>query len=486
MANPFNFGQPALFLDEPQGALSGFSDPRTIGLLSMATGLLQAGGPSRTPVSTGQALSQGLNAGIGGYSQARNQMAENAMNQARMAMLAQQARKAKMDADLTEQAMAGGALHNSGDPDQLEMLGTRLALGGHPGGATLIAQAEKIRALRQNQQAVDSMRSAPGTLGAGVTTTSPQGQALLGNLTGDVSFDQSILEAQNDALNSNPGLKSLPIAAAKPGLFGPLMASPFVRNSAQALQNQLDASKGIPAQTWLTQFNNLQQQDQTATSQAIAREENATVRREIAERADATRRELAGQSDETRRLIAQTSAGRRDETRQNLEEQRRFERERSLANDFNRLTADYRVILPAFQGTARYMASGKYNSAGDRDLAFAFAKTLDPRDRVGVNDIRDINKLGNVPERIQQAIVGLAEGKELPERVRREMFDVMRNRWAVANEQQQQIEDEYESRARQYMLAPDRVVQRFAVRGAKPNTPQPRGATGGWSAKEKR
>src|SRR6185503_12718865 len=97
----------------------------------------------------------------------------------------------------------------------------------------------------------------------------------------------------------------------------------------------LDVSKGIPAQTWLEQHGRLQQQGQTATNQALARAENAAVRRELASQADNTRRELAGQSDETRRMIAAMSSGNRDTNRQNLEDQRNFTRERSLANDYN-------------------------------------------------------------------------------------------------------------------------------------------------------
>jgi len=46
-----------------QGLLgSGFDDPRTQGLLGLGSALLQASGPSPVPISTGQALGQGINA----------------------------------------------------------------------------------------------------------------------------------------------------------------------------------------------------------------------------------------------------------------------------------------------------------------------------------------------------------------------------------------------------------------------------------------
>jgi hypothetical protein len=379
----------------------------------------------------------------------------------RRKLLAAQVNKAQLDANLQQQLMGGGALSNMNDPDKLEQLGTRLAAGGHAGGAALIAQAQRMREQIEERQTAESFRSRPGVLGAGVTTTSPQGQALLGNLTGDQSFDSAVLAAQNEALNSNTRLQPQPVQSPRPGLFAPLMTSPYVGQFAQDMQSQIDAAKGLKSSQILGQYNRLEQQDMNARNQATARGETADLRRE-----------LANQADNTRRMLAAQSAGSRTDRQQDLQDQREFTRERSLANDYNALSKDFRTVAPVFESTARYVASGKYNSSGDRDLAFAFARTLDPKDRVGVHDIKDINKLGNLPERIQQAIIGLAEGKELPDRVRLEMFQAMRNRFQSLNDLQQQIEDEYEGRARQYMLKPDRVVQRFATRkDAKPTKP---------------
>jgi len=62
------------FRERLQGLLgTGFDDPRTQGLLGLGSALLQASGPSTMPVSTGQALGQGL----GAYSQARNTQQNN-------------------------------------------------------------------------------------------------------------------------------------------------------------------------------------------------------------------------------------------------------------------------------------------------------------------------------------------------------------------------------------------------------------------------
>ena len=113
------------------GALSGdggfFSDPRNVGLLSMAAGLLQAGGPQRFPTSTGQALAQGLQAGLGGFTQTQHANLNNQMLQAHAALFQQQARKGALENELASQMLAGGGLGNFNDPDQMEKWAMRYA-----------------------------------------------------------------------------------------------------------------------------------------------------------------------------------------------------------------------------------------------------------------------------------------------------------------------------------------------------------------------
>lgn len=367
----------------------------------------------------------------------------------------ERSRKAKLDADLTEQVLrGGGALSGAMTPENLEMLGTRLAASGHPGGASLIGQAEKMRANIQNRYAIQGMRSAPGILGAGVTVDSPQGAALMSNLTGDPGFDRDLLQAQNEALNTNQGLRPQPIRAPKPGLFAPLINSPYVGEAAKAMQNQINtAPAAMPANNYYQHFDRLQSLHSTGANQASARQDNADLRRDLANQADETRRALAGMRD-----------GDRSDRRADLAAQRIFVQERQLSENYNALSKDFRKVVPQFQAAAKYVAEGKFDSSGDRALVFQYAKTLDPQDRVAVNDLRDINKLGNVPERIVQAVASLSEGKELPARVRQEMFATMRSRFENMNEQQISIEDEYSERAKRYMLNPSNVVLNYGVR----------------------
>jgi hypothetical protein len=67
-----------LFDGDPTGGLmAAFANPQTAGLLGMAGGLLQAAGPSRIPVSMGQALGaglQGMGQGVGNAFQTQQQL----------------------------------------------------------------------------------------------------------------------------------------------------------------------------------------------------------------------------------------------------------------------------------------------------------------------------------------------------------------------------------------------------------------------------
>ncbi len=77
---------------------SGFLDPATIGLLSASGGLLSAGGPSRTPTSFGQALGQGLNAGLSGYQQGQQGEMQNMLRAAQMKKMQEEEEERKRKA----------------------------------------------------------------------------------------------------------------------------------------------------------------------------------------------------------------------------------------------------------------------------------------------------------------------------------------------------------------------------------------------------
>jgi hypothetical protein len=87
------------------GFLEYLMNPATQGMLNLSAGLLQAGGPSRMPVSFGQALGQGLQQGTQGVQQAQQmQMQQQAFGMKQAEALRQQENEAARAAALARLA----------------------------------------------------------------------------------------------------------------------------------------------------------------------------------------------------------------------------------------------------------------------------------------------------------------------------------------------------------------------------------------------
>lgn len=142
--------------------------------------------------------------------------------------------------------------------------------------------------------------------------------------------------------------------------------------------------------------------------------------------------------------------------------------ELKLADDFSRDSKGFKEVKTQFSSTADYVAKGKFTSAGDRSLLFAYAKMNDPGDKVAVKDVQDIEKLGNVPERFIQAIKNVATGKMLPTDVRKDMYAEIKRKFGELNRAQRDVETDYTERAGRYKLDARNVVRKQSVDDDKP------------------
>jgi hypothetical protein len=91
------------------GLLDSFSDPGTVGLLSAASGLLSASGPSRMPVSFGQALGAGMASGLQGMQEAKQQQDKDQMQKLQMAMMMQKVNREQNLQDMIANRLGLGA-----------------------------------------------------------------------------------------------------------------------------------------------------------------------------------------------------------------------------------------------------------------------------------------------------------------------------------------------------------------------------------------
>jgi hypothetical protein len=121
-------------------------------MLQAAAALLQAGGPSRTPISLGQALGGALQAGSAGYQQAQQGAIQNLLTRQKLAEAKrmEDLRKALQESQMQPQAQPMGEVTTI-TPDQA------MAVGGLPAGPTvaranLIGQQVRAPAPQMSQQ----------------------------------------------------------------------------------------------------------------------------------------------------------------------------------------------------------------------------------------------------------------------------------------------------------------------------------------------
>lgn len=85
-------------------APKGLGDPRTMGLLSAAAGMLQAAGPSPRPISVGQGIGMGAMQGIGSYQDALKSQREQEYYKSLIAAQQAKIEKAKNEAEAEKKA----------------------------------------------------------------------------------------------------------------------------------------------------------------------------------------------------------------------------------------------------------------------------------------------------------------------------------------------------------------------------------------------
>ena len=110
---------------------STWDDPQTIGLLSAASALMQAGGPSRVPVGFGQALGGAIGSGLQGYQgqqQFNIEKKSKEMQQAMAELQLNEARKKLADQEAARQALMsfyqGNGMPQSAPQNSSPMAGT--------------------------------------------------------------------------------------------------------------------------------------------------------------------------------------------------------------------------------------------------------------------------------------------------------------------------------------------------------------------------
>ena len=128
------------------------------------------------------------------------------------------------------------------------------------------------------------------------------------------------------------------------------------------------------------------------------------------------------------------------------------------------------TMKPQFMSATQYMAEiakatkegGRKevkSSSADRALLFTFQKMIDPNDRVSEGDMRALVKLGGLDERFVQYMEAISRGAVLPDRVRNDIYKVMRRTFTTLNSQVKEVEERYKKRFISHKLSPDLLIR---------------------------
>lgn len=144
------------------GLLDSFSDPNTVGLLSAASGLLSASGPSRMPVSLGQALGTGMMTGLQGFQGAKQQADKDQMQKIQMAMMLQKVNREQKLQDMIANRLGFGAAPDAPAAGAPGIPGALPSPGGMPPSASDGSTAPGASALAPQSPAAGQPRPRAG------------------------------------------------------------------------------------------------------------------------------------------------------------------------------------------------------------------------------------------------------------------------------------------------------------------------------------
>lgn len=182
-------------------------------------------------------------------------------------------------------AMAGGG---AGTPDQLDAIAVRLAAGGHPGAATVSAQADKRRkAIAEAADAQAQMKvirspapapvqSAPDPEGLKMVSDTGAAPAMIPGTNFTNPTAEQVPPEQRAAFDKvlNDARAKNATARGEGGLFAPLMESeiPSIAAAAKTYQQQANAAPPSQAKYWEDRFKQLQTQETSLLGRKSAAE----------------------------------------------------------------------------------------------------------------------------------------------------------------------------------------------------------------------
>jgi hypothetical protein len=136
-----------------------------------------------------------------------------------------------------------------------------------------------------------------------------------------------------------------------------------------------------------------------------------------------------------------------------------FERENKLRDEFQKLTADFRVVQNSYENLTK--TAEKPSGAGDMSLLYSYVRLLDPTSVVRESEFAAAAASGSFGERVQGAVNRILSGERMPDSLRQDFVREARNLYDTQLRNHNQIADTYTTLAKESGADPAKVVTRF-------------------------
>lgn len=396
--------------DQQQQALQ---QARQQGLLGLAAGLLQAGGPSRTRTNIGQAVGSGLLAGQQMYQKALDQQLQGQLTMEKVGEARRQREQQAMARQLMPQLVQQGAPTVAGMQQEVTRDEEGNLLPGYAPGAMQI-----------NQVAANTLRSLLPPADFAKVMDSIKTQFDIGKAPEPKTI--TLGEGQ-EAFAIGPGGVARPIASGAPKVEKPTGLTGEYSNLALSNFGTADLSKLSPEQL-----------------------------RQLPALVEAQKRSVA----EAGRTVIDMTGG-----------QKGFENETNLRKEFQGSpeTKAFGEMKTAYGQVLEGL--NKTNAVGDLAAATKIMKLLDPGSVVRESELALAMQAGGLMDRVANYATNVMQGTKLSPTQRKEFADLAESLFSVSFDAFGEKRNQYRTLAEQYGFDVNRVV------GPEPAVPKPKPAT---------
>lgn len=383
------------------------------GLLGAALGLMQAGAPSRTPISTGQALAQGLAAGQQAYGNVLQQRAREALISQQLAeqqrKLQQQQAMRQLFPQVFQQTVERGAM--AGEEGPIPTAQQRISIDPQKLSMLAMASGDPLAALGNIAKIVPELRK--GGLIAGM----------------DAGVDPFAPFMASD----NPNLQAIAAQYSRSFKSGALDDTQVGR-ALESLGRMAEASGATTA--GIKEYN-------LAVKQALERGETppsiVDYKRQLAE---------AG------RTVIDMTGG-----------QKGFENETRLRTEFQG-SPEYKAFGEMKSAYGQVLEGlKKANAIGDLAAATKIMKLLDPGSVVRESELALAMQAGGLLDRVSNYATNIMQGTKLSPDQRREFSSLANSLFSVSLDAFNEKRGQYSNLAKEYGFDTNRVI------GAQPSIP---------------